>query len=891
MAVQRSDEFFSSRQRLMTLAGFLPAIIACFVVIVAMWRIDRERVAQFNVDQRSMVEEQLASVGGRIATAVGGDIKLSRGLVSALSLNPEMTQDQYSAFASGLFDTRTNLRSVAAAPDFVITMVYPVEPNRKAIGLDYRARPDQRAAAIKVMQERQTVVTGPIDLVQGGKGLVIRYPVIRQDTGAEWGIVSSVLDVERLYQTTGLTALGETLDFALEKTEEGAAGQRFFSSGDVTGRSPVSVAIDLGYVHWTLSAVPRGGWPTTSRELTRSRLESGGIAICILLPLLWAGVLSRQRQRKTLALQQREAEMARLSGRLEMALSASSIGVWELDTVAGSLEWDARLRDIFSVASDRSEFSYEDWRRAVHPDDVGEAERLLRRTIEIGEVLNTQFRIVRPDGEIRHIRAIGNIYDTVNGLRVVGVNWDVTEDVLLNQALRDAKQHVEMQNSELRQARKNLEHLSLHDALTGLPNRRYLDQHLLSCEGYAEVGSVAVLHVDLDRFKEINDTLGHAAGDRLLVNVGERLLAALAPDEFAARVGGDEFVVVLRGIDPTLRARALAADIIARMSRPFSIEGIQCRIGCSVGLAIQSAADDTVQDLLVNADIALYEAKKLGKNRVEQFTDRLRLAAVHVRIVSDELVTGLERDEFLPFYQPQFDAHTLRIVGVEALARWNHPTRGLLPPGEFLSIANDLDRVGRIDEIMLEKGLAQLGEWRRLGLDIPKLSVNISLSRLQNRHLFTHLESLHFEPGSLSFELLESISFEDVGDELKEAIARLKRAHVGIEIDDFGTGHASIVNLLDLAPDRLKIDRKLVASVDASGARRRLVASIIEMGRALGIGTVAEGVETMQQAKILGDLGCDTLQGYALARPMSADDLYAFALQRQGLSSRASFAV
>lgn len=875
----------------MTLAGFLPAIVAFVVVLGAMWRVDGERVAQFEADQRGAIEEQLSVIGSRIATAVGGDIKLSQGVVSALSIDPDMTQERYSAFVSGLFQAPTNLRNIAAAPDLVISMTYPLEANRRSIGLDYRTRPDQRVAALRVLQERKTIVTGPIDLVQGGQGLVIRYPVIRKDNGAEWGIVSAVLDVGKLYETTGLTALRESFDFALEKTEDSAASHRFFSSGDVTGRSPVSTAIDLGYVHWTLLAVPRGGWAVTSPELTRSRLTSAGIAICILLPLVWAGILSRQRQRKTLALQKSEAEMARLSGRLEMALSASSIGVWELDTASGNLDWDTRMRELFAAPAGKSLFTYQDWSRIVHPDDLDEAERLLRVTVETGAVLNTQFRIVRPDGEVRHIRAIGNTYKTSCGLRVVGVNWDVTEDVLLNQALRDAKQYAEMQNSELRQARQNLEHLSLHDALTGLPNRRYLDLHLLSCEGYGAIGKVAVLHIDLDRFKEINDTMGHAVGDRLLVSVGERLMAALEPDEFAARVGGDEFVVVVCGVEPTVRARTLAADIITRVAGPFTIEDIQCRIGCSIGLAIQSSIDDTIQNLLVNADIALYEAKKLGKNRMEQFTDRLRLAAVHVRMVSDELVTGLERDEFLPFYQPQFDAHTLRIIGVEALARWNHPTRGLLPPGEFLSIANDLNRVGKIDEIMLEKGLAQLGEWRRLGLDIPKLSVNISLSRLQNRDLFTHLESLSFEPGSLSFELLESISFEDVGDELKEAIARLKQANVGIEIDDFGTGHASIVNLLDLAPDRLKIDRKLVAAVDASSARRRLVASIIEMGRALGIDTVAEGVETMQQAKILADLGCDALQGYALAKPMSADDLYAFAQHHQGLPPRSSFVV
>lgn len=326
------------------------------------------------------------------------------------------------------------------------------------------------------------------------------------------------------------------------------------------------------------------------------------------------------------------------------------------------------------------------------------------------------------------------------------------------------------------------------------------------------------------------------------------------------------------------------------MGRPFEIEGAQCRIGCSIGLALRLGAGERIRDMLVNADIALYEAKKRGRNRVEIFTERLRLAAVHLKELSDELVTAIEQDQFEPFFQPQFEAHTLKIAGVEALARWNHPRLGLLSPGEFLPVANDLNLAGRIDAIMLEKGLAHLADWRARGLAVPRLSVNVSLARLQDENLLRSLSALSYEPGTLSFELLESISFDDVDEDVKAVLARLKAADIGLEIDDFGTGHASIVNLLELGPDRLKIDRKLVASVETSGARRTLVSAIIEMGRALGIGTVAEGVETMLQAKILGDLGCDVLQGYALARPMSAADFYRFASEREAGSAKTGVA-
>lgn len=869
------------RERLLAFIAFLPAMLAVALLSVAIWKLDEERRQQLHESERAAVEDRLRDMAGRISAEIRGDLNLSEGLISAISVEPDMTQARFAALASGIFRRNANLRSVAAAPGLVIRMVYPEQTNASAIGMDYRANPQQRGSALETINRRETIVTGPVDLVQGGTGLIVRYPVLRRDNGEIWGLLSSVIDLEKLYRQVGLAEAAAEFDLSLAKTEGESADETFFATRDLEGAEPVQVRIDLGYVDWTLSAVPKAGWPVSSPVLDRQRLQTFGVALAIVLPLLWAGLLLRQSQRKTQALQRREADMDKLSKRLEVALSASDIGVWELDARTGRVEWDDRAREMFSGPAGRDVFGPEDWKRALHPQDLPGTEARLMRALATGAKFSTDFRLVRPDGEIRHMRTMGACHNTPGGMKMVGVNWDVTKDVLLNQQLREAKAQAEKQNEELRAARARLEHQSMHDALTGLPNRRYLDSHIAGLDGQDTGQRLAVLHLDLDRFKEINDTLGHATGDHLLILVGERLLAALEPGEFVARVGGDEFVVVIQGEEPAGRARMLAASIVSCMALPFEVDGNPCRIGCSVGIAVQEKTDGKVRNLVVNADIALYEAKKQGRGRVAEFTGQLRLAAIRLKALADEFSAGIEQDQFLPVFQPQFDARSLKIVGVEALVRWNHPTRGLLPPGEFLPVAEDLNKVSRIDELMLDKGLRQLDEWRARGLVIPKLSVNISRDRLRDRNLFAHLERLDFAPGTLCFELLESISFEDIDCEMKAAIERLKQLRIGIEIDDFGTGHASIVNLLDLAPDRLKIDRKLVASIETSGARRRLVASIIEIGRSLGIEIVAEGVETMQQAKILADLGCNALQGYAFARPLSAADLYDFATARE----------
>lgn len=862
-------------------AGFIPALFALCVLAVALWKLDAERRQQFMESQKKEVEARLMDLASQISMQVDGDIKLSRGLEVALGLHPDMDQAAFSALAGGLFKGDNSLRNVAGAPDLVVGMVYPEAENSRALGLDYRNNPEQKAAAFEAMQTREIVVTGPVHLVQGGMGLIIRYPVFRHDNGAFWGLLSVVIDADGLFRRVGLETTTDGLVINLAKIEAGQEPAPFFASGVAQLIDPVRVPVDLGYVTWILSAAPTGGWATTSPELTEARLETVGVAAAILLPLVWAGVLLRQHQRKTEALQARDAEMAHLSQRLEMALSASAIGVWEYDTANGGLEWDARMRELYGASEGRSRFAFADWRDALHPDDLVATEKALRRTVELGEKFFVDFRIVRPDGAVRYIRGIGNPFKTGEGVRVLGVNWDVTADVLLNQQLLAAKAQADARNAELLLTRERLEFQSMHDVLTGLPNRRYLDAFLAEQDDAAPGSKVSVLHIDLDRFKEINDTLGHAAGDRLLVIVGERLRAVVKPEEFPARVGGDEFVVVVRGEQSAQRAKTLATEIVRSMATPFDLNGAPCRIGCSVGLASGTVGDEPIRNILINADIALYEAKKRGKSRVEQFTNHLKLAVVRAREQADEFVQALDRSELVPFYQPQFAAHTLDIIGVEVLARWNHPTRGVLLPNAFLPVAEEINRVGEVDRIMLEKCLADDAQWQAHGLCIPKLSVNLSLARLREESLFRYLATKPVEPSRLSFELLESIDFDRGGAELMGLIARLRQAGVGIEIDDFGTGHASIINLLDLAPDRLKIDQQLVMSVEPSGPRRRLVSSIIEMGRALGIEIVAEGVETLRQVKILSDLGCHVFQGHALAKPMPGSEFLQFATERQ----------
>jgi diguanylate cyclase (GGDEF)-like protein len=308
----------------------------------------------------------------------------------------------------------------------------------------------------------------------------------------------------------------------------------------------------------------------------------------------------------------------------------------------------------------------------------------------------------------------------------------------------------EARNRDLETAQKRIEYNALHDSLTGLANRRYLDDMLNEHASKFQRGEevAGLLHIDLDRFKQINDTLGHAAGDAMLVHAAQVLRRNTRPGDFVARVGGDEFVVLcLRPTGDeegnTRYLASLANRIIDEMQQPVGYEGHECRFGVSIGIASDADSMADPRRLLVNADIALYRAKSRGRNRYQFFNDALQAEITSTKRIADEILSGIERGEFIAHYQPQFDASTLEVVGVEALARWRHPTQGLLPPAAFMKIAEELNVVDTIDRMILEQTLLDLAAWRAAGLPIPKASVNVSARRLRDEELIRGLRGLN----------------------------------------------------------------------------------------------------------------------------------------------------
>lgn len=868
---------------------FIPAIIALVVVLAGAMLLDRQNSVLSQARVRATVASDVSLLRAKLEGNINGNFQLVRGLVSTLSTEPDMSETRFSILVAKLFEEPSQLRSVAAARDLVVHLMYPLAGNMPAMGLDYRRNAGQRDAVLRARDTGKLVLAGPVDLVQGGSGFLGRFPVFIDTPAGErfWGVVSAVVDEHRLYADSGLMDPSLNMDISITSAGTVDAAATPFFGPDLTTADPVTADVMLPSGKWIIAATPKGGWSAGGEDLWIFRLGLAGAAALILLPIVTIGRLLVERQQHSRLQAQREIELARLSRRLSLALDVSKVGVWELDLASGQENWDDRTNELYGLPTDSGPRNHDHWKAAVHPDDQTRVEADFRRMIRTGRY-EADYRVLLPSGQLRHVRSIAALYrEPGEPERVVGVNWDVTADVTRNDDLRRANMLTDARNRELEAARVRIEHNALHDSLTGLPNRRYLDEKLrLHAERGQQSGSALnLLHIDLDRFKQINDTLGHAAGDAMLRHMSAVLRQTCGETDFVARVGGDEFVVLTTTRDNDDYVRTLAELIIAQMRQPLDYQGHQCRCGVSVGIASECDSALDAKRLLINADIALYRAKARGRNRYEYFSEVLQAEVVKTKRVADEILSGLERQEFVAWFQPQFDAHTLAVVGVEALARWNHPTEGLKAPDSFLSIAEDLNVMATIDRMMLEQSLACLERWDRMGLGMPRVSVNVSLRRLHDAELITGMRKLDIAPGRISFELVESIYLDDSDEIVGWNIDQLKELGVDVEIDDFGTGYASIVSLQKLRPTRLKIDRQLVMPILNDLQQRQLLTSIIDIGKSMGIEVIAEGVETMEHAAILRDLGCDILQGYALSRPLSAAGLEAFLTQRQPLAA------
>jgi diguanylate cyclase (GGDEF)-like protein/PAS domain S-box-containing protein len=447
-------------------------------------------------------------------------------------------------------------------------------------------------------------------------------------------------------------------------------------------------------------------------------------------------------------------------------------------------------------------------------------------------------------------------------------------DLRVQQALSELERAVAERTAELEEAKARAQHLADHDALTGLPNRRLLEDRLTQALAlsYRNRKNTAVMFVDLDRFKNINDSLGHSVGDQLLKDVAQRLVKQLRVGDTICRIGGDEFVVVLPEIKRSSDVAHVAQKVIEQLSQPVIIEERELVVTCSIGIAVYPDDGRDAESLIRNADAAMYHAKELGRANYQFFTEQMNQAASRRLQLEGDLRRALVKDELRLHYQPIVEAATGRVAGHEALARWQHPKRGLVLPGEFIQIAEETGIILKIGEWVLRESCRWstfIGNERGL-----QVAVNLSARQFNDPHLprmvARALKESGLAPRLLELEITESTAMQQTDVTLR-TLKKLKQLGVSIAIDDFGTGYSSLSYLRRFPVDKVKIDRSFVAEVPGNRDQGAIVAAIVALSHALQIRVVAEGVETEAQREFLKACGCDFIQGHLVGHPVDAD--------------------
>ncbi len=426
--------------------------------------------------------------------------------------------------------------------------------------------------------------------------------------------------------------------------------------------------------------------------------------------------------------------------------------------------------------------------------------------------------------------------------------------------------------TQIREAQQRIRHLATHDTLTGLLNRCALEDRLEHALALARRNRtrVSVMFLDLDRFKNVNDTLGHQFGDQLLREVAARLQACAREADTVARLGGDEFVVMLESLDST-GTRRVAERMLAAIGAPFHIDGQELFLGVSIGIAVAPHDGDDPNTLLRKADAAMYLAKERGRNNFQTFTSDLDDRVSRRFRIESGLRRASDRNEFYANYQPRVDVRTGRIVGVEALIRWNSTDFGRLMPGQFIQDAEETGLIVEIDRWILRAACDQLARWRRIGLPHLRMSINLSGQAFSSGQLSgmvrRALSSSGLPGEAVELEMTEGILIRD-DPSLHALLTELRALGVSLALDDFGTGYSSLSYLHRFPIDTLKIDRSFVQDLPHVAERAAITRAIIMMAQAMGMKTVAEGVETAGQLEFLREIGCDEYQGYLLTRPL-----------------------
>ncbi len=552
-----------------------------------------------------------------------------------------------------------------------------------------------------------------------------------------------------------------------------------------------------------------------------------------------------------------ETKLKKSEAGLREAQKIAKIGNWELEFPTLDLYWSDEIYRIFELNPNSFKPSYENFLNVIHPDDRVKIDTEFNKSLKNKTPYDITHRLLMSDGKVKYVHEIGQtVYDEFNQpIRTFGTVQDI---------------------SDLKAIEKKVEFLANHDALTGLPNRVLIKERAKQIIANAKHNKtkVAFIFIDLDGFKTINDTLGHSVGDIMLNIIAFRLSECKYINENNAisRQGGDEFLIILSDVKNLEDVSHIAEKLLQELEKSLEIATHTISLSGSIGIAIYPENGDTFEVLLQNADAAMYRAKEIGKNNYCFYNAKMNHHLMGEFTIKNDLKKALQNSELVLFYQPQIDLSTNTISGVEALIRWKHPKLGMIPPINFIPIAESSGLIVSIGQWVIEEACRQASIWSEMGIEIT-VAVNISAIQFKRGNLEDVIKNAinrhKINPKLLELELTESIIMHDV-DNILQSVRNLKALGLQLSIDDFGTGYSSLAYLKRFAVDKLKIDKSFVQDILKDQEDAIIVQTIIQMAKNLNLKTIAEGVENQDILKLISNFGCNEVQGYHFAKPMDA---------------------
>ena len=562
------------------------------------------------------------------------------------------------------------------------------------------------------------------------------------------------------------------------------------------------------------------------------------------------------------------ADLSKSRETLADAQRLAGLSSWEWDLESNIVYWSKEIYARFGVAEDSVNSNSDSFWNLIHPDDRDAVKEAFVAAIKAEKPYNQDYRIVLPNGatQIIHVQGRTEYDGDGRALRMHGTIQDITERKRTEEQIR---------------------HLAFYDSLTSLPNRMLFKEQLNQALQSArrEERYVSILFLDLDNFKRVNDTLGHTIGDLLLQDVGARLAQCIrAEDSLArnpsaqanltvARLGGDEFTVLLGRIANTQDAAKVAQRILDSLAEPIDVDGHELFVSASIGIAVYPFDGEETETLIKNADAAMYHAKSNGRSRYHFYNPSMNASALEKLNLERNLRKALDRGEFVLYYQPLVHGTSGEIIGNEALLRWIHPERGLIPPGDFIPLAEETGLIVPIGQWVIETACKQNVQWQKAGLPKVPVMVNLSSVQFHDPKLVPKVEEVlnetGLDPHYLTLELTESMLMQDSEHNIT-TLLELRRLGVGLAIDDFGTGFSSLNYLKRFPVDHLKIDQSFVRDITQDAGNSAIALAIIALARSLNLGVVAEGVETPEERDFLRSNGSPDMQGFLFCEPQPA---------------------